>query len=55
MDSMNPPRLGNRGNGAEMLQSIATHKAGRIALHLIAMARDLEWSWHWAGIMREVA
>jgi hypothetical protein len=38
-----------------MLQSIADRKAGRIALHLIALARDWQWSWHWAGIMREVS
>lgn len=27
---------------------------GRMVLHIVAMAGDHEWGWHWKGIMREV-
>ncbi len=33
---------------------IITTRAGRIALHLIAMLADREVTWHWSGIKREL-
>ena len=28
---------------------------GRICLHVVAMTRDRQIKWHWAGICREVS
>lgn len=33
--------------------SLAQHLTGRILLHLVCLAQDGKWCWHWAGIGRE--
>jgi len=32
----------------------AESHVGRIILHLMCLMRDRKWSWHWAGIRREI-
>ena len=32
---------------------LARYSFGRVVLHLICLARDGEWRWHWAGVLRE--
>lgn len=36
------------------MSSLASTRAGRIALHVIAMIGDRAYQWHWAGIRREL-
>ena len=33
---------------------LARHACGRILLHIVALARDGQIRWHYAGILREV-
>jgi hypothetical protein len=33
---------------------LAKNRFGRIALHLICLAQDGNWRWHWMGIHREL-
>ena len=47
-------RLGDSAKGAQMALMLARNRFGRIALHLICLAHDRKWRWHWAGIRREV-
>jgi len=37
-----------------MNEKLATNRAGRIVLNLVAAARNHRWQWHWAGIRREL-
>jgi len=32
---------------------LAKSRFGRMVLHLICLAHDGQWRWHWAGIWRE--
>ena len=32
---------------------LAKNRFGRMVLHLICLAHDGKWRWHWAGIGRE--
>ena len=32
---------------------LAKSRFGRMVLHLICLAHDGKWRWHWAGIWRE--
>lgn len=36
-----------------MSNLLAKSRFGRIALHLICLAQDGKWGWHWIGIHRE--
>ena len=47
-------RLGDSAKGAQMALTLARNRFGRILLHLICLAHDRKWRWHWAGIRREV-
>ena len=47
-------RLDNSAKGVQMALTLARNRCGRIVLHLICMAHDRKWGWHWAGIHREV-
>jgi len=38
-----------------MAKTLVRTSAGRIVLHLCAACRDLQWSWHIAGVLREFA
>ena len=31
----------------------AQHRHGRVLLHIVCLAHDGKWRWHWAGIRRE--
>jgi hypothetical protein len=33
---------------------LAEHPFGRVLLHVACALRDHHWSWHWAGIRREL-
>ena len=33
---------------------LSSTASGRILLHLLALRRDHRWSWHVAGIVREI-
>ena len=37
------------------MMHLASTRAGRIALHVIAMISDRAYQWHWTGIRRELA
>jgi hypothetical protein len=37
-----------------MQATLVQSHAGRIVLHVVAALRDHEWSWHWAGVVREL-
>jgi hypothetical protein len=37
-----------------MSNLLAKSRFGRIALHLICLAQDGNWRWHWTGIHREL-
>lgn len=36
-----------------LMLSMARYRAGRVVVHVVAMARDHRVKWHWAGIARE--
>jgi len=36
-----------------MALTLARNRFGRMLLHLICLAHDRKWRWHWAGINRE--
>lgn len=38
-----------------MMNVIASHRFGRICLHVAAMAMDRQIKWHFAGIGRELS
>jgi len=33
---------------------LAKNRFGRVLLHLMCLAHDAKWRWHWAGIRREL-
>ena len=36
-----------------MTLMLARNRFGRMVLHLMCLAHDGKWHWHWAGISRE--
>ena len=40
--------------GPGLLLAAAKYAIGRICLHFVAMSRDHQVKWHWAGIRREL-
>jgi hypothetical protein len=41
--------------GSSWLQLAGKSPLGRICLHVVAMTRDRQIKWHWAGICRELS
>jgi hypothetical protein len=37
-----------------MALMLAKNRFGRMVLHLMCVAHDGKWRWHWAGICREL-
>jgi len=37
-----------------MTLMLAKNRFGRVVLHLICLAHDGKWRWHWAGVRREL-
>jgi hypothetical protein len=37
-----------------MKEKLANSHSGRVILHLLCLMRDCKWSWHLAGIRREL-
>jgi hypothetical protein len=37
-----------------MALTLVRNSFGRMMLHLICLAHDRKWRWHWAGIQREL-
>ena len=49
-----PRRLVKIAKGVRRTLMLAKNRFCRIVLHLICLANDGKWRWHWAGVCREL-